>query len=431
MRAVLSLTLLAVAGGMVVTAVAADGDPPIDDDAAALSLPFTEQAESSGKRALSLTTEGAVTAASQRTGGTAEAQRLSFDLRYDNTIAPNLRAVFADLLDLEWAHSFDNGQEINTLKEGYLDWRPGSNLLLDAGRINVREGVALGYNPTDFLRAGALRTVDSLDPNSLRQNRLGTVMLREQTLWDSGSLTTLVAPRLPVEPALGSSAGAGPFNPDFGATNSKDRWMLDVSQRIRSDWTPQLLIFGADGSLPQLGLNLTCVLGSSVVAYVETSAGRQASLWAQAGNSAADTAWRSRAATGFTYSTDYKLSLTLEYEYNGAALSRGGWAAARQDNPADYGRYRALVSTEQDLVTQHSAFVYASWQDLLVRHLDLSAFVRADLVDHSWLPWAELRHHWSHVDVAVRWQNYVGRSTSDFGASPSGSTWQAVLDYYL
>lgn len=426
------LALPAVALSIAAMAAAAgSGEPPVDDDSAALSLPFTGSAENSGKRTLSLTTEGAVMAASQRTGGTEEGQRLTFDLSYDNSVAPNLRAVFADLLDLEWSHSFDNGQEINTLKEGYLDWRPGSSLLLDAGRINVRQGVALGYNPTDFLRAGALRTVDSLDPNSLRQNRLGTVMLREQTLWDSGSLTTLVAPRLADEPALGSSAGAGPFNPDFAATNGKDRWMLDVSQRIRGDWTPQLLIFGADGSSPQLGLNLTYVLGSSVVAYVETSAGRQASLWAQAGNSAADTAWRSRVATGFTYSTGYKLSLSLEYEYNGAALSRAGWAAARQDNPADYGRYRALVSTDQDLVTQHGAFVYASWQDLFVRHLDLSVFVRADLADHSWLPWAELRYHWSRVDIAARWQNYVGGSTSDFGASPSGSTWQAVLDYYL
>jgi hypothetical protein len=164
---------------------------------------------------------------------------------------------------------------------------------------------------------------------------------------------------------------------------------------------------------------------------VEASGGRQASLWAQAGNSAADVAWRSRAATGFTYSTDNKLSVTLEYEYNGAALSGDGWAAARQDAPADYGRYRQLVSTRQDLVTQHGAFVYASWQDLLVRHLDLSAFVRADLVDHSWLPWAELRYHWPHVDIAVRWQNDVGGASSDFGASPTGRTWQALLDYYL
>jgi hypothetical protein len=89
------------------------------------------------------------------------------------------------------------------------------------------------------------------------------------------------------------------------------------------------------------------------------------------------------------------------------------------------------VADEQELPTQHSVFAYASWQDLLTQHLDLSAFVRLDLVDHSRLPWVEVRYHWSHLDAAMRWQDYLGGSTSDYGASPSRQTWQVLLDYYL
>jgi hypothetical protein len=42
-----------------------------------------------------------------------------------------------------------------------------------------------------------------------------------------------------------------------------------------------------------------------------------------------------------------------------------------------------------------------------------------------------MRYHWTHLDAAVRWQNFTGGGTSDFGASLEGRTWQAVLDYYL
>ena len=52
--------------------------------------------------------------------------------------------------------------------------------LIDLGRINVRNGVALGYNPTDYFRAGAVRAAVSVSPASLKENRQGSVMLRGQ-----------------------------------------------------------------------------------------------------------------------------------------------------------------------------------------------------------------------------------------------------------
>jgi hypothetical protein len=140
---------------------------------------------------------------------------------------------------------------------------------------------------------------------------------------------------------------------------------------------------------------------------------------------------RSRAAAGLTYSTTSKVSLTLEYEYDGAALGRGAWNAARRGDPRDYGLYREFIVRQQELPTQHAAFVYASCTDMLVRHLDLSGFVRLDLVDNSRLPWTELRYHWSHVDVALQYQQYRGGPTTDFGAAQSRQTWQLLLDYYL
>jgi hypothetical protein len=406
------------------SAAAGAGDME-QDDSAALALPGAPVVPASTARTTSMTLEGAETAAAQADGPELESQRLSVDARYDSALGSGWRAVAAARLDIDWADRFDTAQPIGTLKEAYLSWQPDPSQLLDAGRINGRQGVAFGYNPTDFFRSDAVRSVVSIDPDSLRDNRLGTVMLRGQQLWDSGALSVEYAPRLT------DHADAAPLDPDLGATNSRGRWLVSLSQKVGTDWTPQWLAFGGEGQSPQLGMNLTALFGQSLVAYTEVSGGRAPPVWAQALNLPQSGSFRARAATGLTYSTTSKVSVTLEYEYNGAGLGSAGWDAARFGNLSLYGRYREYALAQQDLPTRSNLFLYATWQDLIFRHLDLSAFLREDLLDKSRLPYVELRHHWNAVDLALRWQDALGDATSDYGASPQRQTWQLVLDYFL
>jgi len=65
----------------------------------------------------------------------------------------------------------------------YLTWEPAASTYLEAGRINLRNGAALGFNPTDFLKTRTLVGQASLDPSAARQNRLGTAMVRGQKIW--------------------------------------------------------------------------------------------------------------------------------------------------------------------------------------------------------------------------------------------------------
>lgn len=395
------------------------------DDSAALALSAVPVLAASATRPVAMTAEASATIRTQRDGEQNQVQSLSLDARYDKRLTADWRVVWAARLDSAWASRFDANQQIGTWKETYLSWQPGPTLLLDGGRINTRQGVAYGYNPTDFFRAGAVRSVVSLDPDSLRENRLGTVMLRAQKLWDSGSLTIQYAPRLQ------DHASAAPLDPDIGATNSQGRWLLSVSQRLAAGWTPQWLLFGADGQSPQLGMNLTAALGQSVVTYLEIAGGRSTSQWAHAIGGGDDKAFRSRTATGLTWSAANKLSLTFEYQYNGAGPSSAQWAAARSGDGVAYARYRALTQSLQELPTRSNAFLYASWQDLVLRHLDLSAFLRRDLADRSQLSWTQLRYHWTRIDMALRWQHANGDATSHFGASSERQSWQLLWDCYL
>jgi hypothetical protein len=250
-------------------------------------------------------------------------------------------------------------------------------------------------------------------------------MVRGQALWTGGSLTALYSPKLADKP------NASALSPDFGATNFSDRWLVALGQELAPNFNPQLLVLGQAGQSPQFGVNLTTLVNASTVAYVEYSGGRSPSLFTQALMLPADDAFRSRLATGLTYTTASNLSLTAEYEYNGAGLNQAGWDAIRRGPPAVYAQYRTFASRVQDPPTTRRAFVNAKWQDALINHLDLSAFAYFNLLDSSRQLWAEARYHWTHVDAALQWQLNSGAPGSEYGALPSRHTSQLLLTYFF
>ena len=351
------------------------------------------------------------------------AQRLSFDLQYEGLLAPTLRIVLADRLDLNWPSQ--NGVSINTLKESYLGWQVEADTLLDIGRINVHEGVSMGYNPTDYFRSGAIRSLVSLAPASLKENRLGSVMLRGQRLWDSGSLTALFSPK------LNDQANHSSFNPDWGATNPQDRVLFSVSQKISDTLKPQFLLYKEAAQSAQLGFNLTGLMNDATVAYFEYSGGRSASLLAQAKlpyND--DSAFRSRISTGLTYTTTNNISLTAELEYNGGGMSQSGWNNLYRSSPAVYASYRNWLQNLRESPTKQVAAFYGKWQDATINHLDLTAMALYDTSDYSRLSWLEARYHTGHNEIALQWQHNRGKPLSDFAASPQIQCLQLLLRQY-
>ena len=397
-----------------------------DGDAAALLLADKTSTTAEQSSDWRVYVEAAARESRQQARGLAlHGTRLSIDARFNKTFTPRSRPPLADRLDVNRMDGVSGNQDFNTLKEAYLSWQAQPDRVADLGRINVRNGVALGYNPTDYFRSGALRSIVSLDPASLRENRLGSAMLRGQALWTSGSLTSLYSPKLADKPS------DSVFSPDWGATNQRDRWLLALSEKLSDALNPQWLLSGGAGQSPQLGLNLTALPNDATVAYFEWSGGRAASLAAQALTSRDDAVFRSRLSTGLTYTTQNNVSLTAEYEYNGAGLDQDGWNALRRGPPAAYGQYRGFVANIQDPPTRQHAFLYAFWQDALVKHLDLTAMVRYDVEDHSRLQWLEARYHWTRVDVALQTQLNTGSPGSDYGALPDRRLWQALVRYYF
>lgn len=405
---------------------AADRPGAPADDTDALSIADKAEEVKPSSRAWRVFGEGALSRTWMRGDTSAvDGARASFDLRYDGTIAPDLRAVLSNRLDLRDSNTEPRERSRNTLREAYLSWHAAPDAIVDIGRVNLRYGAAFGYNPTDFFKAGALRSIVSPDPASLRENRQGTVVVQGQKLWGGSSLSAAFSPR------LGSTPSNSTFALDAAATNPSDRWLLAGSHAFGPAFNPQVLLFGGGGTALQTGLNLSGLLNSATVAYFEATAGKGRSLTAQALGEPESERTQHRAALGLTYTTAFNLSLTAEFEHNSAAPNRREWHAFRNSAPANALRLLGAAQDGQDLPVRRALFAYVSWRDMFKKNLDLSAYVRHDTVTRSRDQWIELRHRWESAEVAVQWQLYSGDRTSLYGSVPRSRQAEVLIRLYL
>src|ERR671935_386117 len=208
--------------------------------------------------------------------------RTSADVLKQWDLSESLSATLSDRFNIYWQDGvkFPSRQSFrNDFREGYVTWEPRARNYLEAGRVNVKNGVALGFNPTDFFKTRTLVDQASLDPSVIRQNRLGTVMARGQAIWEGGSASLSVGPKLE-SPAPIPTTAQPSLNPSFDRTNGANRVLLSASYDI-GDLNPQALVYNERGRT-KLGLNLSHQIGKSIVGYVEWAGGKQPNLITQA-----------------------------------------------------------------------------------------------------------------------------------------------------
>ncbi|HDR8861577.1 hypothetical protein [Burkholderia territorii] len=407
----------------------ADGTAGVDAaDAAALALadqPAATPADAA--KPWKLNVQDALRASRYRDGGEAGRNQLSVEFEYGQWLTPSFAAHFSMRFDRfdPLGTSRTSSRDVTLVKEAYASWRASPALVVDAGRVNARLGAATGYNPTDFFRAGAVSLDVPPDPDSRHTNRLGTVGLRAQQVWETGSLTTLLSPRLERRSLPGDPAAAS----DLQRTNGVDRWMLVASQRLTAAIQPQWIVYGESGQAPQFGQNLSVLLGNSVVAYVEWTGGYRRSLIARATGAADDRAFRTSSSVGATWTLPVDLSLTAEFQSNGGGADAAQWRSLQRANPAAWGRAVQTSIAAQELQTRHGMFVMAAWRNVGMRRLDLSGFVQADLGGGRQY-WLELRRRFDRFDVALQWLHQGGPSWSRFGAMPESTSIQVLGIFY-
>ena len=398
------------------------------DDADALALKSAPESPQKGPdNPLRAYAEVAVGRMTQRYGLPAiKSHRLSLDLNWSARLSDLWRVALSDRLDNIDPAGAGLPSTLNSLREAYASWQGESGQdLVEFGRINPRNGPAYGFNPTDYFRDGALRAVTTADPFALRENRLGTAMLRWQQLWSDGGVSLVVAPKLANAPSDAS------FSPSFGATNSRNRGLATWSAKVSDRASGQLLALADTDRGSQVGASLTGLLLDSTVLHFEWSRGRDDQLFNNVVYGTQQKATRNRVSTGLTFATSTRLSLTAEYEYNGFAPDRPAWDAAAPAGVAALGRYLLAAQARQDIASRQAWLLYASQKSAFWKGLDLTAMLRLNAGDHSRLAWIEARHHWPSFDGALQWQSTRGSALSQFGLIPVRQSLQLLGSWYF
>jgi opacity protein-like surface antigen len=369
--------------------------------------------------------------------------RLSFDGVDQWALSGNLTASYSDRFILSEADGveFPSQSVRNDLREAYLTWEPVTQTYVEVGRINLRNGVALGFNPTDFFRDRTAVSQASLDPSALREDRLGAAMVRIQTIWDGGSLSVVYAPKLEAPSPLFTGSG---FTPDFDHTNAADRVMLSANFEF-ADLSPQLLVYNASGHT-KFGLDLSYPIGQSIIAYGEWSGGRAPDMVVDAIQFGERTGmlppaapiylptdpgrkFQNDLAVGASWTSAAKFTVNLEYHFHEAGFSKQDWrdwfavGAGGSQEASELWFLRGYASDQQIPMSQQQIFLRIDAPETIARHLDVSGFVLADPYDGSML--TQLA---AFYDLSDSWSagGYVsanlGGKRSEWGSLPGAGS---------
>lgn len=396
------------------------------DDSDALDLrvaPAAEAAVESGLRAYVEIAAGRIDR--RDVEGPQDGRRASLDIRYAGPLTERWRFGISNRLDD--THPTVGGMRTttNSLREAWLGWQQASGgWSAEAGRINLRLGPSFGYSPTDYFRLGALRTVTTLDPVTLRETRMGTVMVRMNRLWSDGGATLALAPK------VRDAASQRPASLDLGATNHSDRALLTVNQRFSEQFNGQWTALFERGAAPAAGASFSALIGDSVVLYGEWSSSKSLQILDAIRRNESERRRVQQAAFGLTWTLPTSMSVTMETEYNGAGLDRSGLNAILALGPQAYQAYQDLIQPSQDLGSRRAWLLYATQKGFGYRQLDFTAFLRVSAVDRSRLAWAELRYHWPRFDAAVQWQAASGGNDSEYGFMPFRRVIQMVGTFF-
>jgi hypothetical protein len=376
-------------------------------------------------------------------------ERLFADARVDWSLGSNVRFVLSDRFNLraEDGVDFPSHENIrNDFREGYLAWEADNATFLDIGRINLKSGVALGFNPTDFFKTRAVVEPLSADPSVLREDRLGTLMLTGQHLWEHAALTIAAAPKITNPSPIYLNTNLPSFNPMFDRTNAATRILAKGSAELFEDFAPEILVLSDNGHW-SYGANLTRGLGQQIVAYLEWAGGDSTDLVTSALNFGKMTGtippaapsllpsdstpyFHNDVAAGFSYTTQSKITFNFEYHYHQAGFSDADWthwfgAGALHNSAADAELWyiRGYAVDQLQPTARQEAFLRADWTDAFVEDLEITAFVNTDLRDYSSFAQATADYYVSREWTvgALAAASFGGKRT-DYGSLPDSVT---------
>lgn len=271
------------------------------------------------------------------------------------------------------------------IKELYYSRKLSRSAFLDIGRINIPNGVAFGFNPTDFYKATSL--IDSRDTSARerRNNRLGPVAIRYEKSFKGSNLSLTIAPKIKVsDSSLLSDKDI--FGQRFNESNSSEQASISYTHNSDQGSSKQLSLFYKDG-LTSLGFNTSFVISSQFLAYGEWRVQNSRSLAADyihqlnAQGIDLDDSIQQRLqenkkqlhkqlVTGLSWSTQHNITTRFELHYSGLAMTDDDWEHCfalleNQGNTAELWSLRGVFFQQSELASTKAIWLRSEWTDAM------------------------------------------------------------------
>lgn len=343
------------------------------------------------------------------------ALRSVLDFRKEWRVGDQLRLALSNRLESLEVNT-GHGTVRNALREAYLSASVGDSAFVDVGRINLRSGVGLGFNPSDWLREGASLPQTTQNPASQRENRLGTFMLKMQAVQGWGAAHVALIPHLERRPDEESAHGL-----DLGRTNADPALHLRIAPKVNERISVDLLAYARSGRQPQWGLNTTAVMSDALIAHFEWSAGLREGLVDP--SQQRSRSLHHRVATGFSWTAPNGAVLAMERHLATDALSRDDWNTWRLSTAnaiaVRLGQLRGERLALQDPLVRDAWFIRVAMNGLLRDpDIDVSAFLRLNPHDNSRLWQLDCSWHANaQLSLHISAGGFSGGSRSEFGAN--------------
>ena len=321
------------------------------------------------------------------TGTSAAALRLQAHYYGSRALGPNASLLFnlrarTDRVEGQ-SYSFADDFSLD-VQELALTYSLGAQTSLQIGRINIRNGVASGFNPTDWFRDNSLVLTGSAAAADRRNERLGVLALTATTTLGQ----TLV--QAGYRPEIKASSGSiwsdrDNYGLSLDRTNASEAFFIKATPNIGDNLSLTANALMLDGD-PGVGFELSGTIGDNLVLYSEVMAQRRLSLAAEAlaggeGSTAlraglgADESrkWHVQSALGLNWALPQNLvgmrdiSLTFEHHLNTGGLSGNEidtLATASGADLAATGLLYGLANRRQAPLARQQLFTRIAWNDI-------------------------------------------------------------------
>jgi hypothetical protein len=388
------------------------------------------------------------------------------DLNLNFKLFPRLELKISDKLYYAFEHGrgIDDHSLLNDLKEIYLSGSVGSNLFIDLGRINIKNGIAVGYNPTDYFKKDALSAnLFEQDPAKLRENRIGVLAMHGQYLADTYSLSMTYAPKISdSHESFGQDENV--FGLGLADLNGTHRFLTKLGLNL-FDKTKMEFLFYSEDDQWDTGANISQGIGNRIIAYLEWNGSNRLDVVSEAAKNYTADATNAEAefilpadmkkdffhqvSVGFSLSEDIHRTTYLEYHYNQAGLSGSDWEAwfnrgrlanEMLDTPQTIGLARMHLGQLwsirkweiEDPLSQHELFIRTEWIDSFMDNLDFYGILKIDLVTSGYFLQPGLEYRLSDVMGLNFSCNFnLGASHSSYGTLPNSASSKIEFNYFF